>query len=233
MRRTTDVARSPAALGLAGAGAGVGLLASLPIAATAGVALTGYAAGVAVSLLRRRRRPRPVRIDPFTVGETWRIPVKSAMQASARYSQLLGSLRPGPLRERLVEIGRSVDRGVEECWRVARRGDELTSALAALDVATTRARLARADAASAGDVVRSLEAQVASAERLESVAEKARLRLLALEARLHEAVATAVELSQRAEDDAGAARLGSDVDDVVDQLSALRSALDETAEIGQ
>ena len=181
-----------------------------------------------------RRRRRPGRIDPFTVGERWRGPVKGALQASARYSEIVASLPPGPLRQRLADIGASVDQGVEECWRVAQRGHALTAALSSLDAPGTRSRLA--EAAEGGDgqaVVASLEAQLASAARLEEVAEAARQQLVVLEARLHEAVAAAVELSQRVGDAAGAGRLGADVDDVVDQLAALRSALDETDELGQ
>lgn len=225
-------ARSPSALALGGAGIGIGLLAGLPLVTAAGVAATAYGAGAAISLLRRRR-PRGERIDPFTVGEPWRGPVKGAMQAAARYRHVLGSMPPGPLRERLADIARSIDRGVEECWRVAQRGHALTRALAALDPAEARSRLAAAGTAAADEVVRSLEAQVASAERLQAVADQARQRLVVLEARLHEAVATAVELSLAAGEAPDAGRLGAEVDDVVDQLSALRSALDEAGSVGQ
>ena len=226
-------ARSPAALALGVAGAGLGLLAAAPAAATAALAAAGYAAGAGLAALARRRR-RPRRIDPFTVGERWRGPVKGAMQASARYSRLLASMPPGPLRQRLADIGRSIDQGVEECWQVAQRGHALTSALSTLDATGTRRRLAEAAERGDGDaVVASLEAQLASATRLEEVAEGARQRLVVLEARLHEAVAAAVELGQRVGDAAGAGRLGADVDDVVDQLAALRSALDETDDLDQ
>lgn len=204
-------------------------------AATVAMALAAYAAGASASLLRgRRRRPRRERIDPFTLGESWRGPVKAAMQASARYHQLLRSLPPGPLRDRLGDIGRSIERSVDECWRVAQRGDTLTSALSAIDVATARRQLAELPEDTGDDVVgRSLRARLASAERLETVAEGARQRLTELEARLHQAVAAAVELSQRPGEGADATLLSSDVDDVVDQLSALRTALDEADDIGQ
>lgn len=182
----------------------------------------------------RRRRPRRARIDPFTVGEAWRGPVKAAMQASARYDQLLRSISAGPLRDRLSDIGRSVERSVDECWRVAQRGDALASALSAIDAATARRQLAELPEGIGDDVVvRSLRARVASAERLEALAEDARRRLTELEARLHQAVATAVELSQRQGDGADATLLGSDVDDVAGQLGALRAALDEADGIGQ
>lgn len=156
------------------------------------------------------------------------------MQASARYHQLLRSIPPGPLRDRLGDIGRSIERSVDECWRVAQRGDALTSALSSIDVSTARGQLAELPEHTVDDVVvRSLRARLASAERLEAVAESARQRLTELEARLHQAVAAAVELSQRPGEGADATLLGSDVDDVVDQLGALRAALDETDDIGQ
>ncbi len=214
-----------------GAGIGIGLLAGLPLAVAGGVAVATYAVGAAISLLGRRR-PGAQRIDPFTVGEAWRGSVKGAMQASARYRQVLDSMSPGPLRDRLVDIGQSIDRSVEECWAVAQRGHAVTEALSALDAARARPGLG-AGGVPADGVLRSLEAQAASAERLRAVADQAQRRLALLEARLCEAVATAVELSVGAGELPPGGRLGDEIDDVTAQLSALRSALDEVGSLGQ
>lgn len=229
------VPRPLGGLTLGGAGIGIGLLAGLPLSATVGVAVAACAAGAAISLLGRRH-PRAERIDPFTLSEAWRGPVKGAMQASARYAQVLGSMPPGPLRERLVDIGHSIDRSVEECWRVAKRGHAVTTALSALDADQARLALGAgndASSAPADGVLLSAEAQAASAERLRAVADQAQRRLRLLEARLHEAVATAVELSVSAGEAPEAGGLADEIDDVADQLSALRSALDEAGAAGQ
>lgn len=227
------VVRPPAALGL-GAGLGIGLLSGLAALPAVAVALGAYVTGTAVALMRRRwRRPRVERIDPFTVGETWRGPVKGAMQAAARYHQVVQSIPPGPVRERLVDIGASIDRGIEECWRFARRGHALAGELSALDGPGTQRRLVEAGEASDDTLVPSLRSRLAAAERLQVMVDQARQHLVALEARLHEAVATAVEVSQLLDEAGGGGHLAPEVDEVVDQLVALRSALDETDDFGQ
>lgn len=232
--RLAPVVRSPAALGLGGAGLGVGLVSGLAALPALAVALGADATGTAVALMRRRwRRPPVERIDPFTLGETWRGPVKGAMQAAARYHQVVQSTPPGPVRERLIDIGASIDRGIEECWRVARRGDALAGELSALDGPGTQRRLVEAGEASDDTLVPSLRSRLASAERLEVMVDQARRHLVALEARLHEAVATAVEVSQLLGEAGGGGHLAPEVDEVVDQLVALRSALDETDDVGQ
>lgn len=231
--------RSPVALVLAGAGGGAALLLGLPAIAAVGTGAVAYVAGAALALARRRSaRPRRERIDPFTVGEPWRHHVRGALQAQARYSRAVGNVAAGPLRERLEDIGRRIDQGAAECWRVAQRGDALDDAVGALGVSGTRRRLADlegASGASASDepVVRSLQAQLAAAERMEGVAAEARERLKVLSARLDQAVATAVELTVRAGGAADTSSLGSDVDSLVDELEALRSALDEADSLGE
>ncbi len=205
-------------------------MAALPAVA---VALGADTTGTAGALMRRRgRRPRVERIDPFTVGEPWRGPVKGAMQAAARYHQVVQSTPPGPVRERLVDIGARIDRGIEECWRVAQRGHALAGELSALDGPGTQRRLVVAVEASDDTLVQSLRSRLASAERLQVMVDQARRHLVALEARLHEAVATAVEVSQLL-GETGGAHLAAEVDEVVDQLVALRSALGETDDFGQ
>jgi len=64
---------------------------------------------------------------------------------------------------------------------------------------------------------------------LASTAADADARLVVLTARLDEAAARAVELSLGAGTDADLVGLGSEVDEVVDQLEALRLALGEVA----
>lgn len=223
---------SPLALMTGVAGGAVALVTGLPVAAALGSGALAYAA---VAVVRLARRPsRPERIDPFGVGERWRPYVKGALQAQARYARTLETAAPGPLRERLEDIGRRIDRGVEECWRVAQRGHAIDGAVSTLGIRRARDRLAagRAEDAGAEPVVQSLEAQLAAAGRLETVADAALERLRLLEARLDEAVATAVELTVSAPGPADAGCLGTDVDQVVDELQALRAALEETGGLG-
>lgn len=224
-----------------GIGVGIAMVASLPLVAVVGVGVLAYATGAAISLARRRRPRGTERIDPFTVSETWRRYMRGALNAQARYDRAVGSVAPGPLRDRLEEIGRRVDQGVRECWRVAQRGDALDDAVSALAVPRPGDRLEAAhqdpggaDGDGADAVVRSLQAQVDTAERLTAVAGGAKQRLALLVARLDEAVAAAVELSMQlgsSTDSSG--QLGSDVENLVEDLATLRSALEETEAVGE
>jgi hypothetical protein len=231
---TPQVARaitSPSGIVLAGAGASAAILAGLPIAAAAGVAAAAWVARVVFSVPRAGRE----RIDPFALGEPWRHFVREALQAQARYRQAVGAMRPGPLRERLEDIGRRIDTGVRECWRIARHGHALEKGLRALDAGSVQRQLESlddgadrwADSASASRTADALRAQLSSAERMASVAGEARDRLRLLDARLDESVARAIELSISAGDSGEAQVLGTDVDSLVSELESLRTALEE------
>jgi hypothetical protein len=238
--RTPAVARavvSPSALLLAGAGMAAAILGGLPIAAAAGVGALAWAARVGLAVPRKRARER---IDPFRVGEPWRRFVQDAQQAEARFQRTVKRMRPGPLQERLATVERRLAEGVQECWRIARQGDNLVDALRQLDVDDAqreleqlredKRRLERDDsrAASVDRAMAAVEAQLASARRIDSVARDAVDRLRVLNAQLDEAVARAVELSVRAADESELAPLTNDVDALVGELEALRQGLEET-----
>ncbi len=131
-----------------------------------------------------------------------------------------------------------MDEATSECWRVAQRGQALDTSVAALGVAGLRARLAERTGSAVpavGDedpIVASLQAQLSSAERLRAAAIDAQERLGLLEVRLGEAVANAVSLAALAARAADASSLGADVDLVVEDLAALRSALEECNDLG-
>ena len=74
----------------------------------------------------------------------------------------------------------------------------------------------------------SLQAQLATVERLERVIADADSRLRLLNARLDEAAARTIELSVQAGDVADLGGLGDDVDAMVDEMEALRQAIEET-----
>jgi hypothetical protein len=229
-RRTAEAVTAPSAILLAGAGAAVGIVAGLPLVAAAGVGALAWTARVALGL---PRRPRPDRIDPMTIGEPWRRVVMGALDAQRRYTKAVRAATPGPLRDRLVEIGERIAAGTQECWRIARRGDALEDAMATLDTDAARRELATLDSAtysgsaSVQSTRAALEAQIASADRMAAVAADARDRLRLLEARLDEAVARAVELSLRADDVTDVGGLGGDVDALVSEMESLRQGLEE------
>ncbi len=238
--RTAAVARAvaaPSSVLLAGAGTALAILGGLPMAAAAVVGAAAWAARVALAV---PRRPEGERVDPSSVAEPWRSFVREALQARTRFGQTAARARSGPLKDRLGEMARRLDQGVDECWRIARQGAVLESALDQLDVAEIRRELdqVRADKERAsGDGERaSMEraeqavlGQLATAERIELVSRDARSRLRALNAQLDEAVARGVELSLQTGPSVDLSPLSADVDSLVGELESLRQALEETS----
>ena len=78
----------------------------------------------------------------------------------------------------------------------------------------------------------SLEGQLASAGRLDEVTGQAEAKLKLLQAQLDETVARAAEMAAQAADSAALGALGDDVDHLVEEMEALRLALDETGALG-
>ena len=227
---TPPVARaltSPAGILLAGAGASVAIVAGLPIAAAVGLGALAWLGRVALAIPRQAKGER---IDPFALSEPWRHFVQDALQAQARYNRAITSAAPGPLRERLVEIGGRIEDGVDECWRIAKRGDDLDEALHHLDPtqAVKELALAERDPTTLAGTLEALRAQVESAQRLDRTAVDARDRLRLLNARLDEAVARAIELSVGTGSTVQLGGLGTDVDNHVGEMESLRQALEDT-----
>lgn len=237
--RTPAVARavvSPSALLLAGAGAAAAILGGLPLAAAAGVGALAWAARVAFAVPRGQAGER---VDAFRVGEPWRRFVQDAQQARARFGRATKAMRGGPLQERLQAIGSRLEDGVNECWRIARQGDALEGAYRQLDVRRAQDELAELQEearrtrdddreASLRRAITAVQAQLASAERIKDVAEDAIDRLRVINAQLDEAVARAVELSVGGQDPSDLRPLTDDVDNLVNELEALRQGMEET-----
>lgn len=175
-------------------------------------------------------------MQPATLPVRWAPPVQQALEARERYRQLVGTLRPGPLRDRVAVLGARVDAGVLATWETACRATELESVLAAIDVADATAdhKAAKREldqARTAGAVPPGLEERAAalaerhaSANRLQNVLDDCGIQLGIVEARLEAAVARIAELALRPE--ASSEALSADLDQVVDELGALRRALD-------
>lgn len=234
---TPPVARaitSPAGILALGAGASVGVLAGGGIIGAAVLGLIGWAGRVVVAI---PRAPKEARIDPFTLAEPWRHFVTDALQARARFQEAIDSARAGPMRDRLQEIQARVDTGVQEVWRIARRGHDLVDARRRVnpdeirrDIESTEANAGQpwASGSTLERTMESLKAQLATVERLERVIGDADSRLRLLNARLDEAAARTIELSVQASDVAELGGLGADVDQMVDDMEALRQAIEET-----
>jgi hypothetical protein len=230
--RTPQVARamfSPSATLLAGAGVAGAIVAGAPIAAAAVLGAAAWAVRVAFAV---PRKPREMRVDPGRLREPWRGFVRDALDSRRRFDLACQRTRPGPLRDRLGDLGRRLDDAVQECWRVAQQGDALVGGIAVLDPAGAQAELtalAREPASRDRDRAEAaLRSQLATFDRLNKVAGDAVDRLRALNAQLDEAVARAVELSLQAGDDESLSGVSDQVDSVVGEMEALRQALEET-----
>ncbi|MFZ4585908.1 MAG: hypothetical protein ACOYNI_11860 [Acidimicrobiia bacterium] len=231
-RKTADAVMSPGAILLGGVGASAAVLIGAPLLLAVPVGALVYGGIVA---LRLPKKPKGPRIEPRALPTPWSEFVSDALGAQRRYRKALGTVEAGPLRDRLAEIGVSVDSGVEQCWRVAKRGAQLDDALRTLDgpgIARDRAELegsSWADTDARQRAEESIAAREATYQRLSTVAADARDRVRALNARLDEAVARAIELSLRTEDVNALGGLGGDVDSVVSDMEALRQALEEAS----
>ncbi|MEM9516626.1 MAG: hypothetical protein AAGA42_17390, partial [Actinomycetota bacterium] len=165
-----------------GVGVGVAMIVAglaWPAAVGAGAAVSGGL--VAANMRRPAGRPR---IDPFTVGEPWRQHVQAAQRSANQLHRTVRDMSDGPLRERMSSIATRLDDGLDETWRIARRGNELDAAVKRLNPTALRARQAElaardqaepnADVASA---LASVESQLAATERLKARAARTADRL--------------------------------------------------------
>ena len=235
---TPKVARtmmSSSAILSVGAGAAAGVLAGGPIGGVVGGA-AAWLIRVGAAVPRNEAGPL---IDPRTLTAPWRGYVERALGQRDRFWRAAERAGTGPLGMQLRVIASRVDAGVEESWEVAQRGHALSSARAEVPVREiagqldqTQAFLTRggldADTRSTYErTAEALQAQLASAQRMETVIAKADAQLRLLDARLSEAVTRVSELSARAGDVSELGSLGADVDDVVVEMEALRQALEE------
>jgi hypothetical protein len=229
--RTARAVAAPSAVVVGGAGIVGAVVVGVPLLAILAAALLVWGLVVARRASPRRRRER---IDAFTLSATWRKSINQAQSAQRRFKEAVAKADAGPLRERLGDIGARIDTGVLECWRVAQRGDAIERGLKMLNVETTKRALVdvERDLAKGPDerleqTRTSLRAQLHSAQRMIDAVQDARNQLRLLDARLDEAVTRAVELSLRSSSTAELGGLGSDVDALVQDMEALRAALDD------
>jgi hypothetical protein len=222
---------SPTGILALGAGAGLGVLSGGGIIAAVVLGLVAYAGRIGLAI---PRTPKDERMDPFTLSEPWRHYVRDALHAQKRFKEAVAGARPGPTQDRLSEIDDRVSTGVREVWRIARRGHELVDARRRLNPEEIRRDITVAQASGGSGpteerTMQALRAQLATVERLERVIADADSRLRLLNARLDEAAARTIELAVQASDAAELGGLGDDVDQMVDEMEALRQAIEETS----
>ena len=218
---------SPSGIVLAGAGLAVGVATGLPVVVAAVIGAAAWAGRVLVAVPKGRPAEG---VDPYALSDPWRSYVLAAQAAQGRFQRTVAAVPAGPLHDRLGDVVTRFDDAVGEAWRIARRGHDIDGALRNLDVPGTAQELAQARALPATPTneatVASLQAQLASSQRMIDVSQDAQSRLRLLDARMDELVARVAELSVSAGDDLGG--LDSDVDSLVVEMESLRQALDET-----
>ena len=229
---TTRVAKammSPSAIVATGAGAAAGILVGGgPLSAVLLGAL-GWLARVGLALPRRERVAIGRAAD---LPEPWRGFVDDARSANESFADAIRSTRPGPLRDRLTEIGTNLQHGVDVCFSIAGRGAAISKARRRIDVPRIQRELdglPHDGRESTKQTIAALQAQLDTASRMDEVIRDTRDRLRLQNARMDESVARAIELSVKAEDVTELEGLGDNVGSLVMQLDAMRQALDDPA----
>ena len=224
--KVAEAMMSPGGILLAGVGVAVTILAGAPLIAAAGVGALAWGGRVLAAV-----GTNPAIPQPQALSEPWRGYAQSAQGAKRRFDQLVASVPEGPLRSRLAALSARLDEGVDDSWRIAKRGHEIVEARGRSTPPVPRPsspswRLpGTASAVRRSATIESLRAQLAAAERLSTLATQSRDRLRLLDARFDELLARAVEVSVGSGD---SEVLGHDVDQLVSELESLRVAMEET-----
>lgn len=227
---------SPSGILALGAGAAIGILATIGSGGLLGPVIggllggaVGYGGRVALAV---PRNGATANVDPFGVNEPWRHAVKDSLQARTRFRDAVKSFRSGPLRDSLTSTSDRIDQAVDECWRVAQQGQQLSDARKRIDDRETQWELqqAAADIPAGGEAspteartIASLQSQLETGQRMDALIESTYDELRLINARLDEAVTQAIELSVTDHGDLSA--VSNDVDDIVSSLTALRTAM--------
>ena len=234
---TPKVARaitSPSAILATGAGAAAGILAfGNPVGAIA-LGLGAFAVRVLAAVPRNDDRPG---VDLRRLKDPWHTLMREILDARRRFDRAASSVRPGPLKDRLGEVGERLGTAVQEAWKTALAGQALSDARAQIDGGRIHAELAAArnapETVRSGQTIAAIEAQLAAAERMDVTIADAYDRLRLLDARIDETVTRTVELSVSQTDDGSVAGLGVEVDSIVGDMEALRQAIEETHSAGR
>ncbi len=230
---TPKVARattSPSAILAAGAGAAVGML-ILPVAPVGAVigGVAAYAARVLAAVPGAPARPGA---DVRGLVDPWRSLMNGIIDARHRYDKAIASVRPGPLRDRLVDVGTQLDDAVDDAARIARAGNALSEGRKQIDVPRIRLDLDFAKSSPQSErttqTIQAIEAQLESADRLDRTIYDTYEQLQLLDARLDETVTRTVEIAVTQVDAQAMGGIGSEVESIVSEMEALRQAVEET-----
>lgn len=188
--------------------------------------------------LRRRRRRDMDRTasadaDAAPVPTQLRPLVDDAVRSQRRFHAVVAGLHTGPLRDRLDSIGARVDATVigiralaEQAHRIEQVLDQLDPDRVAADLKAARRRRAEQSASDENDpVLDALTARFESTQRLLNALDEIGTGLRTLDARLGAAVARAAEIQLLGSGDDAVDALGAQLDDVVIELTALRSGI--------
>lgn len=229
---TPKVARaitSPSAIVLAGAGASVGILTGL---GAVGAMAFGAAAFAGRVLAAVPRAPKRADIQPRRLDQPWRAVMEEILDASNRFEQTVAGVRQGPLHERLGELGTRLGTAVEEAWRIASAGHALSGGRSRIDTDRIVAELHAAETSPhtsrSEQTIASIRAQLSSAERLDRTIADTFDRLRLLDARIDETVTRTIELSVTQTDSEALSGVGAEIESIVDDMEALRLAVEET-----
>ncbi|MGH1503455.1 MAG: hypothetical protein ACRBI6_07860 [Acidimicrobiales bacterium] len=231
-RPVAEAIMSPSGIVLAGAGAAVGIVTGLGVVGAVGLGAAAWAGRVGAAIPRGPVKPR---IDRRSVTGPWQRYVDEALDAQRRFGATVGAVRSGPVRDRLDAMEDRIDTFVRHSYEIAGNGQRLADARAMVDVDRIVADLHQLtggrpveDGTTQARAAQALQAQLGSARRLDDTIAETRDRLVLLDARLDELVTRAIEVSVT---NAGHQRL-DDVDaelqHVVDELDAVRLAVQET-----
>lgn len=185
--------------------------------------------------------PQPAGAVPAQyLQEPWRSFARGGGRAQARVRDIVGRTEPGPLHDRLSAIGARVSVIVETMGTVAAHGDALARARGQIDSAGLDAALSAVNqelASAPGSPaalqrVDALEAQRASALRLDDAVGSTLDKLRLLDARLNEAITLLQELAVGTSGGPGSAEVFQHVDDLLADMKALQTAVEEIRPLG-
>ncbi|MEZ5226875.1 MAG: hypothetical protein R2710_09400 [Acidimicrobiales bacterium] len=215
-----------------GVGTAVGILAGVPLVGAALIGVGVWGARVAVAI---PRGPVKERIDRRTVSGPWQDFVDEALAAKKRFELAVKRTRPGPVHDRLQVLGARIERFVDHSYRVAQSGQQLSEARQLIDhdrivreLASLQAGAVPPEGSARAQAVAALQSQLATARRLDDTIGSTRAQLLLLDARLDELVTRSIELSVTGGDAESLGSVERDLQDVVDELEAVRLAVEET-----
>ena len=178
---------------------------------------------------RKRKVTDPLaQVDAAMVPRRYAGPVADALASRRRWQELVAGTRDGAVRDRLGGLGEQIDEGVGAVWSTVQRLIEIERVIDTMGVDRVAAELKRARREPGADpaMVQALNDRFVSVQRLQNVLEDADAKLRLLDARLGAAVARGAEVALVA---GSAATVGDELGDVVVELEALRSALDDLA----